>query len=220
MSLAELERFQTKALAHYTGMWMTWLTVVKPHYRGLEAFPTSPQWQMKSCHGAVAPKWACWNLEARLWTKQLLLKTRDKIEVVRVDAALRNGQLGSLTTDELYAAADREVQHGGIYGIGWGAASPLLKSLCYEALNRAFGANAGWARFVVNRESGCNPSAQNVTYAACSDWSTCQRATGLSQMIPAIHRWVDYTRAMHDLRYSVYVFFRLSNGGRSTGPWG
>jgi hypothetical protein len=83
MSLAELERFQTKALAHYTGMWMTWLTVVKPHYRGLEAFPTSPQWQIKSCHGAVAPKWACWNLEARLWTRANLLRTRNRIQVIK-----------------------------------------------------------------------------------------------------------------------------------------
>lgn len=133
--------------------------------------------------------------------------------------AIQRGQLSLLTTNEVYAAADAEIRNGGIYGIGWGAASPRLKALCYEAVSRAFGSRAAWARYIVNRESGCNPAASNTTYSPCYDWEHCQRATGLAQLIPAIHRWVDYNRCLRDLRYSVWVFVRLSRGGTSTGPW-
>jgi hypothetical protein len=78
---------------------------------------------------------------------------------------------------------------------------------------RPYGTQA-WAHYVVNRESGCNPAAINTTYS-----DPMQQATGLSQMIPAIHRWVDYGRVQRDMGYAVAVFVKLSDGGRSTGPW-
>lgn len=130
------------------------------------------------------------------------------------DAALRTGRLWQLSTHDLYQAADMEVKRGGIYSIAWGGASPLLKSLCYEAINREFGSRASWARFVVNRESDCNPRATNTKY---SSWR--QQAKCIAQLIPAYHTWVDYPRCQRDLRYSVHVFVALSNRGASTGPW-
>lgn len=131
-----------------------------------------------------------------------------------VQRAIQAGALHRLTTDEVYEAAEAEVRNGGIYSIAWGGASRLLQSLCYEALNRTFGPNARWARYIVNRESGCNPRATNTTY---SSWD--QQAKCIAQLIPAYHKWVDFPRCQRDLRYSVWVFWRLSRGGTSTGPW-
>lgn len=145
------------------------------------------------------------------WTlkrKACLLKLHER------DSALRAGRLNVLTTYDLYYAADREVKQGGIYSIAWGGASPLLTSLCYEAVSRAFGPNAQWARHIVNRESGCNPGAVNTTYSSWREQAKC-----IAQLIPRYHGWVDYPRCQRDLRYSVQVFYALSNGGSSTGPW-
>lgn len=122
----------------------------------------------------------------------------------------------SLTTSELYSAAQWQINHGGIYSHAHGAVSPRLSEICYELINRAFSpyGTQEWAKYVVRRESGCNPAAINYTYSDPGE-----RATGLSQMIPNVHRWVDYNRVMHDMRYSIAVFKRLSNNGKSTGPW-
>lgn len=135
--------------------------------------------------------------------------------------AIRTGNYSRLSDRDLYELADTAIRHGGIYSIGWGDASPIVRGACYEAVSRAFAryGTSSWARFIVNRESGCNPAAQNTTYAKCWRWSTCERATGISQMIPSIHDWVDYDRVQRDLRYAVQVFVRLSDGGRTTGPW-
>ena len=98
----------------------------------------------------------------------------------------------------------------------WGDASPYLRTLCYEMISRKFSrfGTQSWARYVVNRESGCNPGAVNTTY---SSWS--QRAQGLAQLIPAYHRWVDYPRMLRDVDYGIAVFVKLSKGGSNTGPW-
>lgn len=154
-----------------------------------------------------------WVREKNLWVTRLhrcLERLHDRA------TALRTGNLGSLPTEDIYALAQQAIQHGGIYSHRWGDVSPILRSLCYEAVRRAFApfGTEGWARFIVNRESGCNPAAVNTTYS-----DPRQQATGLSQMIPAVHTWVDYVRVQHDLRYAVQVFVRLSKGGRSTGPW-
>lgn len=152
----------------------------------------------------------------RSWVLNLWAQRRSKcITALHArDQALREGRLYELTTRDLYALANVEVKRGGVYSQRWGDASPLLKSLCYEAVGRAFGPNASWARYIVNRESGCNPGAVNTTY---SSWS--QRAQCIAQMIPAYHRWVDFNRCKTDLRYAVEIFVRLSRGGSSTGPW-
>lgn len=123
---------------------------------------------------------------------------------------------GSLSTEQLYYDAQWEINHGGIYSHAYGAVSSRLKDVCYELVNRAFApyGTQSWAYRVVNGESGCNPAAINYTYS-----NPGERATGLSQMIPNVHTWVNYPRAMRDMRYAIHVFIRLSRGGHSTGPW-
>lgn len=131
--------------------------------------------------------------------------------------ALRTGRYDTLPTDDLYALADQAIRHGAIYSVRWGDASPILKGVCYEAVRRAFAPyrTQEWARFVVNRESGCNPGAVNTTYSVWREQAQC-----IAQMIPKYHTWIDYSRCKSDLRYAVRVFVGLSNGGKSTGPWG
>ena len=140
------------------------------------------------------------------------------VSLVSINVA-RAGQqdLDRLSYAQLDRAAQKEIARGGIYGIGWGAASPWLKSICYEMVERAFTpyGNQRWATYVVNRESGCNPGAVNTTY---SSWS--QRARCIAQLIPYYHRWVDYGKCSTNMRYSIAVFVRLSKGGNSRGPWG
>lgn len=117
---------------------------------------------------------------------------------------------------QLERAANKAIRSGHVYSHRWGDVSPWLRTLCYEMVDRAFApyGTQAWARMVVNRESGCNPAAINTTYS-----DPRQRATGLSQMIPAVHTWVDYDRVQRDMGYAIAVFIKLSDGGRSTGPW-
>jgi hypothetical protein len=107
--------------------------------------------------------------------------------------------------------ANKAIRQGHIYSSRWGDASPWLKRLCYEMVDRAFGpyGTAGWARSVVNRESGCNPGAINATSGT----------TGIAQIHPDYHRWVDYYRVKRDMRYAIRTFLRLSRNGSNTGPW-
>jgi hypothetical protein len=115
MSLQETERFQVKALSHYTGMWRTWLKI-KPTYR-TEDLPSSGQWIMTRCQGAKAPVWACWNLQAKGWTKFELVKTRKKIYIRDHTIPSNLDWLQSIkwvqriypgTFDWLYSISDRE----------------------------------------------------------------------------------------------------------------
>lgn len=157
-------------------------------------------------HGYRVAELNRWKLRLKRCTRRLQVRKE----------ALRTARYEQLTDGDLYGLASQEVARGGIYSIRWGGASPLLTGLCYEAVRRGFApfGTQGWARYIVNRESGCNPGAVNTTYSA---WS--QRARGIAQLIPGIHTWVDYNRYGTDLRYAVWVFVRLSRGGSSTGPW-
>jgi hypothetical protein len=111
----------------------------------------------------------------------------------------------------LAKVADKAIRQGHVYSHRWGDASPWLKALCYEMVERAFtpyGTQA-WARHVVNRESGCNPAAINSTSGT----------TGIAQIHPRYHTWVNYHRVQRDMRYALATFVRLSRGGRHTQPW-
>lgn len=117
----------------------------------------------------------------------------------------------SMTAFQLYDTARYEIATGGIYSSRWGDASPRLKAVCYELINRAFAPfrTQSWARYVVNRESGCNPGAINSSSGT----------TGIAQIHPDYHKQFDYHRMKFDMRYAIASFVRMSNGGRYTGPW-
>ena len=136
--------------------------------------------------------------------------------VAPVAQGSNGGSIDRMSYAQLEKAANKAIRSGHVYSHRWGDASPWLKTLCYEMLDRAFApyGTQSWAKYIVNRESGCNPAAINTTYS-----DPCQRATGLSQMIPCVHRWVNYQRVQRDMGYAVAVFVKLSRGGRSTGPW-
>ena len=111
----------------------------------------------------------------------------------------------------LAKVGDKAIRQGHVYSHRWGDASPWLKAICYEMIDRAFGpyGTQGWARYVVNRESGCNPAAINSS----------SQTTGIAQIHPAYHRWVDFHRVQRDMDYAMRTFLRLSRNGRNTGPW-
>lgn len=115
-----------------------------------------------------------------------------------------------MTWQQLAKAAKTEVRRGGIYSTRWGDASPWLKRLSAELVDRAFTpyGTGSWARYIVNRESGYNPGAVNRT----------SRCTGLAQIHP-LHRWVNFKRLKSDPAYAVRVFERMSRGGSYTSPW-
>lgn len=107
--------------------------------------------------------------------------------------------------------ANKAIHAGHVYSHRWGDASPWLKALCYEMVDRAFSpyGTQAWARMVVNRESGCNPAAINSSSGT----------TGIAQIHPDYHTWVDFQRVQWDMRYAIKTFLRLSRNGSSTGPW-
>lgn len=111
----------------------------------------------------------------------------------------------------LAKVADKAIRQGHVYSHRWGDASPWLKAICYEMIDRAFGpyGTAAWARYVVNRESGCNPAAINSS----------SQTTGIAQIHPAYHTWVDFRRVQRDMAYALRTFLRLSRNGSNTGPW-
>lgn len=140
---------------------------------------------------------------AKLW--------QNRAEKLKTRFERLNGSIYGMSTTELYEVTEYEIAHGGIYSSRWGDASERLKEACYELVERAFapyGASS-WARYVVNRESGCNPGAVN------SSSST----TGIAQFDPYSHRWVDYNRLKRDMRYAIWTFLRLSKNGSNTQPW-
>lgn len=111
----------------------------------------------------------------------------------------------------LAKVADKAIRKGHVYSSRWGDASPWLRSLVREMVERRFSefGTQRWALYVVNRESGFNPGAINSSSGT----------TGIAQIHPAYHRWVDYYLVKRDMRYALATFVRLSRGGRSTGPW-
>lgn len=111
----------------------------------------------------------------------------------------------------LAKVGDKAIRQGHVYSHRWGDASPWLKAICYEMVDRAFSpyGTQGWARYVVNRESGCNPAAINSS----------SQTTGIAQIHPDYHRWVDFRRVQRDMDYAMRTFLRLSRNGSNTGPW-
>lgn len=117
---------------------------------------------------------------------------------------------------QLAHAARKEVKRGGIYSTRWGAASPWLRTLSKELIERAFlrvDGNVVWAQYIVFRESGYNPGAVN----------SMSRCTGLMQAAP-MHwtvngGWIDKYRMIRDPAYAAKVFVKWSKGGAYTRPW-
>lgn len=131
-------------------------------------------------------------------------------------ASAHESRIDKLPTKVLAKEAKKVVRHGGVYSHKCGDASPYLKRLSYELVERAFRpyGTQDWALYIVGRESCFNPGAINTKYS-----NPKQQATGLAQLIPAIHTWVNYDRMVKDPWYGAMVFVKLSNGGKSTGPW-
>lgn len=111
---------------------------------------------------------------------------------------------------QLERAAHAAVHNGGIRSHRYGDASPWLRRLSRELVERAFtGSSRWWALCVVNRESGFNPGAISRT-----------DDHGLPQINRPSHPWVNYPRIIRDPVYAVAVMVRLSERGQSRGPWG
>ncbi len=117
----------------------------------------------------------------------------------------------NMSTNRIEQAAQNQINKGAIYSSRWGDASPYLKRLCYELVERAFSpfGTQSWALYVVNRESGCNPGAINSTSGT----------TGIAQIHPAYHKWINYYKLKRNIRYAVAVFVHMSKGGKATRPW-
>lgn len=115
------------------------------------------------------------------------------------------------TTEQLYKQADKAIRNGCVYSSRWGDACPYLKNICYELVERAFApyGTAAWAVHIVRRESGCNPGAVNSSSGT----------TGIAQIHPRYHTWINYYRVKRDMKYAVKTFLRLSRNGHNTGPW-
>lgn len=78
MTLKELAAFQKRAYAHYRGTWRFWVNhrqTIREEY-GVDG--------IDRCRGAIAPHWACWSLEASIWTKRELGETQAKLEMTRL----------------------------------------------------------------------------------------------------------------------------------------
>lgn len=118
--------------------------------------------------------------------------------------------LDKLSTKKIERIAQNQINHGAIYSSRWGDASPYLRRLCYELIDRAFApfGTQGWAHYVVNRESGCNPGAINSSSGA----------NGIAQIMP-MHSQYDHYRMRRDIHYAIAVFVHMSRGGRNTSPW-
>ena len=131
--------------------------------------------------------------------------------VLVVTSAQAADRVDSMRTEQVYDEAQQAIDSGAIYSSRWGGASSYLKRLCYELVERAFHpyGTQEWAVYIVRRESDCNPGAINSSSGT----------TGIAQIHPVYHRWIDYYRLKRDIRYAVAVFVRMSRGGRSTGPW-
>lgn len=128
--------------------------------------------------------------------------------VVATDA--RGDNVDRMSQARLERAAHRAVVKGGVHSTRWADASPWLRRLSHELVERAFGETTrGWALCVVGRESGFNPGAVSRT-----------DDHGLPQINRPSHPWVNYARIVRDPVYAVAVMVRLSDHGASRGPWG
>ena len=81
------------------------------------------------------------------WLLALALATLVALTVTAAaDTATR---IDRLTYDQLAKRADRAIHAGHVYSHRWGDASPWLKALCYEMVDRAFSpyGTQAWADF-------------------------------------------------------------------------
>lgn len=76
MTLDEKERAQERALAHHQGAWRWW----HKRLRAPQAFSATSVVTRQRCRGVLLTPTACWHLEAAVWTKRELAKTRAAIE--------------------------------------------------------------------------------------------------------------------------------------------
>ena len=128
--------------------------------------------------------------------------------VTAVDA--KADRVDHLRQTTLERAAHRAVVHGRIRSTRWGDATPWLRRLSRELIERAFtGSSRSWALCVVERESGFNPGAVSRT-----------DDHGLPQINRPSHSWVNYSRIVRDPVYAVAVMVRLSDHGANRQPWG
>ena len=74
MTLQQRARYQERALQTYLSRWHFWVNYRSRYLSG------SGSIQMTRCRGVRAPAWACWSLEASIWTKRELAKTQAVIE--------------------------------------------------------------------------------------------------------------------------------------------
>lgn len=109
----------------------------------------------------------------------------------------------------LERASLRAVRHHRILSTRWGDATPWLRNVARELVERAFiGDNRRWALCVVERESGFNPGAISAT-----------DDHGLAQIHRTAHPWINVNRARVDPPYAVRTFVALSDHGRNRSPW-
>lgn len=127
------------------------------------------------------------------------------------EAAAHNDRFDRMSYGQLVKAANRAIANGHSYSHRWGDASAYLRGLCYELVERTFKpyGTERWALYVVRRESGCNPRAINSS----------SQTTGIAQIHPTYHTWINYRKVQYDMHYAMQTFLRLSRGGRNTGPW-
>lgn len=116
-----------------------------------------------------------------------------------------------MTVHQLKKAAKTAVRKGHIHSTRWGDATPWLRRLSTELVERAFRpyGTQQWALYIVHRESGGNPGAVN-RYSGCA---------GLMQVLPSAHPWVNIKRLKADPGYAAAVFVRMSHGGSYRSPW-
>jgi len=115
-----------------------------------------------------------------------------------------------LSRAQLEHAAERAAATGGIRSHRYADATPWMKRLARELIERAFPRESrAWALCVVGRESGFNPGAISRT-----------DDHGLAQINRPSHPWVNVRRLVVDPVYAVAVMVTLSDGGANRSPWG
>jgi hypothetical protein len=104
---------------------------------------------------------------------------------------------------------NREIKRGGIYGRGWGQASPKLKYLAERMIVMKFGKDSP-ALCYARRESGLNPAALSRT----NDHHLFQLNYA------AHHNAIDFNKLdTFALGYGIVKAWQMSSHGTDFGPW-
>ena len=129
--------------------------------------------------------------------------------LVLAPGALGRDRVDRLPQSTLEHQAELVVTTGGVICRRHGCATPYMRRLVRELIERAFPVSArSWALCVSRRESGYNPGAISPT----SDY-------GVAQIHLASHPWVNGQRLLVDPVYAVAVFVHLSRHGTERSPW-